>query len=81
MIDSVKDETGIDLLEMSYEDALNAAKEKNLDTDDLINWGKVVEAMWEHFVEPKLIQPTFIVDYPVEISPLAKKHRDNPRLT
>ena len=44
-------------------------------------FGKIVEAFWEHYVEPKLIQPTFIVDYPVEISPLAKKHRDNPRLT
>lgn len=81
MIDSVKEETGIDLLDLSYEEALALAKEKHFDTEHLINWGKIVEAFWEKYVEPKLIQPTFIVDYPVEISPLAKKHRDNPRLT
>jgi lysyl-tRNA synthetase class 2 len=46
-----------------------------------MNWGKVVEAVWEAKVEPTLVQPTFIVDFPVEISPLAKKHRENDRLT
>ena len=81
MIDSVKEMTGVDLNEMSYEEALKVAKENGLDTDGLINWGKVVEAMYEHKVEHTLVQPTFVCDFPVEISPLAKKHRKNERLT
>ncbi len=81
MIDSIKETCGLDLLDMSYEDARAEAKKMGIEADDLINWGKVVEAVWEHKVEPGLIQPTFITDFPVEISPLAKKHRDNDRLT
>lgn len=81
MIDSVKEATGVDFMELSYEEAKVKAKELHVSGEGLINWGKVVEAVWEEKVEPSLIQPTFIVDYPVEISPLAKKHRDDPRLT
>ena len=66
---------------MSYEEAKKAAADIDIEGDTLINWGKVVEAVWEAKVEPTLMQPTFIVDFPVEISPLAKKHRDNPWLT
>ena len=80
MIGSIKDATGVDFLELSYEDARAEAKKLKVDTEDLINWGKVVEAVWEAKVEPTLIQPTFVADFPVEISPLAKKHRDDPRL-
>ncbi len=81
MIGSVKEATGIDFSEMSYEDAKKAAKGIGVEGDELINWGKVVESVWEAKVEATLVQPTFIADFPVEISPLAKKHRDNPRLT
>lgn len=81
MIDAVKEVTGIDLLPLSYDDAIKAAKKAEIDTDTLINWGKVVDAFFERFAEPKLIQPTYIKDFPQEISPLAKVHRDNPRLT
>lgn len=81
MIDSIKEEIGLDLLELDYESALKEAKKLNIDEDGLINWGKVVAAIWEKTVEHTLIQPTFLVDFPVEISPLAKKHRDDPRLT
>ena len=66
---------------MSYEESLEVAKKFKIDTDDLINRGKVIEAVWEEKVEHTLIQPTFICDFPVEISPLAKKHRKDPRLT
>ena len=51
------------------------------DADDCENWGKVLDLIFEERVEPKLIQPTHIIDYPRDISPLAKVHRDNPRLT
>ncbi len=81
MVDAIKEETGIDLLEMDFEAARGEAGKAGLPTDELINWGKVVEAFFEEKVEPKLVQPTFIKDFPMEISPLAKVHRDNPRLT
>jgi len=82
MLGGVKDATGLDLAELSYEQAREVAKGRGLnDLDKLGNWGKIVAAMFERFVEPTLFQPTFISDFPVEISPLAKRHRDNPRLT
>lgn len=81
MIDSIREEIGLDLLSYDYESALKEAKKLNIDEEGLINWGKVVAVIWEKTVEHTLIQPTFLVDFPVEISPLAKKHRDNPRLT
>jgi lysyl-tRNA synthetase class 2 len=81
MIDSVKEKTGVDFGSLSYENARAEAKKLGLDITDLFNWGKVIEAVWEAKVEHTLIQPTFVCDFPVEISPLAKKHRDNPRLT
>lgn len=82
MLDSIKEATGADLSDMSFEEARDAAKKIGVeDEGNLFNWGKVVEATWEAKVEPNLWQPTFICDYPVEISPLAKKHRENERLT
>lgn len=81
MIGSIKDAIGVDLTEMSFEDARKVAKENGIDQDGLINRGKVIEALWEAKVEPTLVQPTFVADFPVEISPLAKKHREDPRLT
>ncbi|UCD18487.1 MAG: lysine--tRNA ligase [Candidatus Zixiibacteriota bacterium] len=81
MIDTVREATGIDLMPLDFKAAKAKAKEAGLEEDGLINWGKVVEAMFDRFIEPNLIQPTFIKDYPLEISPLAKIHRDNVRLT
>lgn len=80
MIDSVKEATGVDFTDLSYEQALAEAKKLHLDTADLHNRGKVIEAVWEARVEPHLMQPTFIADYPAEISPLAKKHRSKQGL-
>jgi len=81
MVDAVKAETGLDLLMLDFDAAKLKAKEFEIDSDNLINWGKVVEKFFEEKVEPKLVQPTFIKDFPMDISPLAKVHRDNPRLT
>jgi lysyl-tRNA synthetase class 2 len=82
MLDSIRNETGVDFSEMSFEEAKAAAIELGVEEQEkLINWGKVVEAVWEAKVEPTLIQPTFVADFPLEISPLAKKHRENDRLT
>ena len=81
MVDAVKIETGIDFLQLDFDAAGEKAKEFEIDSEELINWGKVVEKFFEEKVEPKLVQPTFIKDFPLDISPLAKVHRENPRLT
>jgi len=81
MLDSIKEKTGIDFSKLSFEEASEAADKFGIEAEDLINWGKVVEAVWEVTVEESLIQPTFIADFPVEISPLAKKHREKEGLT
>ena len=80
MIDAIKEETGIDFNEItSYEDAVKIAKEKNIEVKE--TRGEIIAEFFEEFVEDKLIQPTFIIDYPVEISPLAKRKNDVKSLT
>ena len=81
MIGSINEKTGTDFTEMSFDEAKSAAKKLGVDDEELINRGKVIEAVWAAKVEPLLVQPTFVADFPAEISPLAKKHRDDPRLT
>jgi len=81
MIGSIKEKTGVDMTDMSFEEARIAAKKLGVEDDGFINRGQVIEAIWAAKVEPSLIQPTFVADFPLEISPLAKKHRDDPRLT
>ena len=82
MLGSIKDATGVDFMEIySAEQALEAARKLNVHVDDGMNWGQIVEAVFEEKIEPGLIQPCHIIDYPREISPLAKVHRDNERLT
>ncbi|RKX26138.1 MAG: lysine--tRNA ligase [Candidatus Zixiibacteriota bacterium] len=80
MIDSITEQTDVDFTEFDFEQAKTEAKKLGVEGDKLFNRGKVIEAVWEAKVEPTLIQPTFVCDFPVEISPLAKKHRDDPRL-
>ncbi|MBQ8847733.1 MAG: lysine--tRNA ligase [Candidatus Gastranaerophilales bacterium] len=82
MLGSIKDETGVDFLQVyTADEARELARSINVHVDDNMNWGQVVEAVFEEKIEPSLIQPCHIIDYPREISPLAKVHRDNDRLT
>ena len=82
MLGSIKEATGIDFMEIyDAKQAIEAAKKLHVAVDDDMNWGQVVEAVFEDKIEPSLIQPCHIIDYPREISPLAKVHRDNSRLT
>jgi len=82
MIGAIKEKTGIDFAAcFTVEDAKNKAKSLGVDPEDCDNWGKVIDLIFEEKVEPSLIQPVHIIDYPRDISPLAKVHRDNDRLT
>lgn len=83
MIDSIKEVTGIDFNEINTdEEAQKLAKEKHVEYDDIKNTrGHIINAFFEEFVEETLIQPTFIIDYPVEISPLTKRKKSDKRLT
>jgi len=82
MLGSIKEVTGIDFLSFyTAQEAIEAARKINVHVDDNMNWGQVVEAVFDEKIEPSLIQPCHIIDYPREISPLAKIHRNNDRLT
>jgi lysyl-tRNA synthetase class 2 len=77
MIDAVKEE-GIDVEKLSREELIEIAKEKKLEVNENFSKGDLINLFFEELVQPKLIQPTFVYEYPIEISPLAKKKRDNP---
>ena len=82
MIGSIKEATGVDFGDfLTAQEAQEAAKNLGVELEENMNWGKIVEAVFEDKVEPYIIQPVHILDYPREISPLAKVHRNNPRLT
>ena len=84
MIDSIKEVTGIDFNEIKTdEEAVALAKERGLEIPDKTKEtrGDVISIFFDEYVEETLIQPTFVYDYPIEISPLAKKKKEDPRLT
>lgn len=81
MLDAIKEYSGVDLTGLSDEEARKAAKEKGLNVEPNATYGQVLDEFFDVFVEPKLVQPVFITDHPVEVSPLAKRKKDNPLLT
>ena len=80
MLQAIVERGGPDLSDFDFARAFKLAAEAEIDTDGLVIHGKVVEAFFEHLVEPHLIAPTFITDFPRDVSPLAKVHRNNPHL-
>lgn len=76
-IKAVKDGSGIDILKLDTEEKLREAMEKNgINTKGLIGFGKLADALYKEVVRKKITSPVFIVDYPVQLGPLAKAHRD-----
>lgn len=81
MIDAISEFTGIDISGMDENALRKVCAELKVETDPSMGKGKLIDEIFGEHVEPKLIQPTFITDYPIEMSPLCKRHRDNPELT
>ncbi len=80
MYDSIKKYTGIDVSKMDETQLRDTCKQLNIEVDATMGVGKLVDAIFGDKVEANLIQPTFITDYPLEMTPLAKKHRSMPGL-
>lgn len=81
MIDSIKHFTGFDISGMNEEQLRDVCRQLGIEQDETMGKGKLIDAIFGEKCEPNYIQPTFIIDYPVEMSPLTKKHRNNPELT
>ena len=81
MADSIKHFTGFDIIGKTEDEIRQAAKGMGIEVDDTMGKGKLIDEIFGEKCEGNYIQPTFITDYPKEMSPLCKEHRDNPELT
>ncbi len=81
MLEVTAEKTGVDFRGMDYAEAKKYAESLGVDVGGKRNWGQVVEEVFSELVQADLVQPTFITDFPADISPLAKPHRDKPGLS
>ncbi len=81
MRDAILEHTGFDIANKSEEELKAACKQMGIPTDESMGKGKLIDEIFGEKCEGTYIQPTFITDYPIEMSPLCKKHRENPELT
>ncbi len=81
ILDAIKEFTGYDVSKMGVDELLVVCKKLDIETDPSMGVGKLIDEIFGEKCEGSFIQPTFITDYPVEMSPLCKRHRDNPELT
>ncbi len=75
MIEAIQEKTGINVINAPIEELKQTAKKFGVDLSEVHGKGKLIDELFSLTVEPELVQPTFVIDYPVELSPLAKKHR------
>ena len=81
ILDAIKEHTGFDLYQKSEDEIREACKSLNIEVDETFGVGKMIDEIFGEKCEPHYIQPTFIIDYPTEMSPLTKKHRSKEGLT
>ena len=81
MLDSIKEHTGVDISKMNEPEIREVCSNLGVEVDESMGKGKLIDEIFGEKCESNYIQPTFITDYPVEMSPLCKKHRNNPELT
>ncbi|MEE1091767.1 MAG: lysine--tRNA ligase [Prevotella sp.] len=81
ILDAIKEETGYDLEGKNEDEIREVAKKLGIEVDETMGKGKLIDEIFGETCEGKFIQPTFIIDYPVEMSPLTKSHRSKPGLT
>jgi lysyl-tRNA synthetase class 2 len=81
ILEAIKIHTGYDVSEMSESELIDTAKKIGIDIDQSMGVGKIIDEIFSEKCEHKYIQPTFIIDYPKEMSPLTKEHRNNNKLT
>ena len=81
MLDAIKEHTGYDLTGKTEEQIRQIAQKLKIEVDDTMGKGKLIDEIFGEKCEGSYIQPTFITDYPIEMSPLSKRHRSNPELT
>ena len=81
MLDAIKEYTGFDISAMNEDEIRGVCKQLNIEVDNTMGKGKLIDEIFGEKCEGNYIQPTFITDYPIEMSPLCKQHRNNPELT
>ena len=81
ILEAIEEKTGYDLNDKSEDEIRAICKELKMEIDDTMGKGKLIDEIFGEFCEGSFIQPTFITDYPIEMSPLTKRHRNNPNLT